>query len=354
MSSQRTWDEIEKRLNARREPALHVDQAPSGYRLKGVSTLVNKAGDVIQQWVKTTSELDPMLMLDIFRAAVADSGVAARHVDGVVQREAEGEFLANRMAIYPIGDAHFGMLSWAAETGEDFDLQIAERHLTQAMSHLVDIAPPAQRALIVNVGDFLHADGYVSRTPTSGHALDTDTRWPKVLRVAIRVLVRAVDLALAKHEHVDLINQPGNHDPQSAIMLALCLEAYYRNEPRVTIDTTPAPRRYREFGTNLIGVTHGHTTKAKDLGLLMAAEVPEMWGRAKHRSWICGHIHHEVKKEFVGVTVETFNTLAAKDAWHNEQGYNSRRQMSLIVLDKTYGEIVRHRVGVEQLDKERV
>ncbi len=355
----RTWDEIEARLKARSQPSLHVPDAsgsiPStklGYRLKGVSTYVDGEGKVRGAWLKTTSEMDPMLMLDVFRAAVADSDIVARHLPSKVARAVRGEFRDDRMSNYPIGDGHFGMLAWGAETGNDFDLQIAERHLVEAMTQLVAIAPPTERALIANVGDFLHADGYASKTPASGHMLDTDTRWPKVLRVAIRVLVRMVDLALEKHGLVDLINQPGNHDPQSAIMLALCLEAYYRNEPRVTIDTTPAPRRYREFGANMMLITHGHTTKAKDLGLLMASEQPEMWGRTKHRYGYCGHIHHETVKEFPGVAIETFNTLAGKDAWHDEQGYQSRRLMNLIVLDRAYGEIVRHRVGVEQLDKQ--
>jgi hypothetical protein len=34
--------------------------------------------------------------------------------------------------------------------------------------------------------------------------------------------------------------------------------------------------------------------------------------------------------------------LAAKDAWHSEKGYRSKRDMKAIVLHREYGEVARH------------
>jgi hypothetical protein len=248
-----------------------------------------------------------------------------------------------------MGDPHIGMLSWRHETGDDFDLKIAERNLVAAVDRLVGLAPPSKRALIVNLGDFYHSDNKEGRTARSGNSLDVDSRWDKVLRVGIMAMVRCVDRALEKHECVRVINEIGNHDDHSSIMLGVCLSHHFRDNPRVEIDTSPARYHWYEFGLNLIGVTHGHGAKARDLPGVMAADRSEAWGRTKFRFWLCGHVHHESKKEYPGAIVETFRTLAARDAWHHGEGYRAGRNMVCDVYHRTRGRILRHEVGVEEL-----
>ena len=104
-----------------------------------------------------------------------------------------------------------------------------------------------------------------------------------------------------------------------------------------------------EFGRNMIGVTHGHNTKPAALPGIMATDHPEAWGRTSHRYWYTGHIHHQTVYEFPGCTVETFRTLAARDAWHHAKGYRSGRSMVCDVLHRERGRIMRHEVGVEEL-----
>ena len=142
---------------------------------------------------------------------------------------------------------------------------------------------------------------------------------------------RAIDRMLAKFEIVDVICEIGNHDWHTSIMLAICLDQYYENEPRVTVDTSPAKYHWYRFGQNLIGVTHGDTVKLADLGEIMACDRAQDWGDTKHRYWITGHIHHDTVKELRGCTVESFRTLAPADAWHRGQGYRSGRDLKLLV-----------------------
>jgi len=47
--------------------------------------------------------------------------------------------------------------------------------------------------------------------------------------------------------------------------------------------------------------------------------------------------------------VESFRTLAAKDAWQAAQGYRSGRDMYAIVLDAEHGEVERHRCDIRQV-----
>jgi hypothetical protein len=332
------------RASAKKDPALHNHEAPDGYRLRGVSTLLDAGGQVKLTWVKTAKDQDDSkALLDAFAIAVAEKKLpAAKRV------KAQRNHSADILTVYPMGDPHLGMLAWDKETGEDFDIEIAEANLTAAVDRLVGLAPPSKTALIVNLGDFFHADNQRSET-TGGTRLDTDSRWSKVLGIGIMAMVRCIDRALEKHHTVRVINEIGNHDSNSAIMLSVCLSHHYRNNPRVQIDTSPSPFHWMEFGKCLIGVTHGHSVKAERLPGIMAHDQAAAWGRTQFRFWYCGHVHHSSVKEYPGVTIETFRTLAAKDAWHHASGYRAGRSMVCDVLHRDRGRIMRHEVGVESL-----
>jgi hypothetical protein len=159
-------------------------------------------------------------------------------------------------------------------------------------------------------------------------------------------MVYAVRRMLEKHERVLFRINGGNHDGHSSYALALMMDCYFHMEPRVEVDLSPAVCWYHQFGNVLLGSTHGDTIKGADLIGVMAADKPEAWGQTTHRHWLVGHVHHQDIKEYRGGTVEYFRTLAARDAWHQGQGYRAGRDMRLIVLHKEYGEIERHRCDV--------
>jgi hypothetical protein len=123
----------------------------------------------------------------------------------------------------------------------------------------------------------------------------------------------------------------------------------YENEPRVTVETSPAVFSYIEFGKVLIGLHHGHTCKLDKLAGVMAADRPEAWGRTTHRYWYTGHVHHQSVNEYPGVSVETFNTLASKDAYATAGGWRARENMKAILLHREHGEVGRNTVNPAML-----
>jgi hypothetical protein len=162
-------------------------------------------------------------------------------------------------------------------------------------------------------------------------------------------MCRLVDRALQRHRTVKVVNAVGNHDDHTSVVLSICLAHHYAANPRVAIDTSPAKVHYHRFGRCLIGVTHGDTIKAAQLGPIMATDKAEDWGATVHRYWYTGHVHHDSAKEFPGVIVETFRTLAPRDAWHAGQGYRSGQDMRLDVVHAQHGRTNRHIVGIEQV-----
>ena len=311
---------------------------PEGLILKGTSTLFDGEGNVSMQWVKTDKKAEDRLQL--MREAIAEivEDVEGTYIQKTVPEVSDTDI----MTVYNIGDAHIGMLAHRDETGEDFDLSIAEKDLVNTMARLVKSAPPSETALIVDVGDFFHADNQENQTSHSKNKLDVDGRWFKVLRVGLTIMTQLVREALTKHKKVIVKNAIGNHNEHSAIFLSLYLASWFKDEPRVQIEESPAMFWYMKFGKNLIGVTHGHTAKAEKLGGIMSVDQKENWSDTDHRYWYTGHIHHQSVKEFENCVVETFRTLAGKDSWHAGAGYRSGRDMKCIVLHKDYGEIHRH------------
>jgi hypothetical protein len=317
---------------------------PDGFVVSGVSTYYNDEGKPTGQWVKSRLTADDRLKA--LQEAIADSVAEYKGLGKPTKQLKQKQDGSNYMVAIPIGDPHIGMYAWSEEAGEDFDTDIARNDLLNASRNLFNASPDANRCLIANLGDFFHSDNQSNRTARSGAALDVDTRWARVLKLGCMVMVDMIHLALKKYPQVEVINAIGNHDDHSAVMLSAFLSAYFSDEPRVTVQPTTAKFHYVKFGKCLIGVTHGDTIKHNDLGELMATDKAEDWGSTEHRMWFVGHIHHSRKTELRGCTVESFRTLAAKDAWHAAKGYRSGRDMNAIVLHKDYGEVARYRCDI--------
>jgi hypothetical protein len=161
--------------------------------------------DGILQWVKEGRNNERLVAEELIKS-LAEGLPKVKSATSKSQK-----FRNDTVAVYPMGDPHFGMFSWGEESGEDFDLKIAERDLCSAVDRLVDTVPACDEALIVNLGDFFHADNQAGTT-TKGTTLDTDTRWAKVLRVGVKAIRQCIESALRKHNHVTVINAIGNHD----------------------------------------------------------------------------------------------------------------------------------------------
>jgi hypothetical protein len=247
-------------------------QVPEGHVVKGISTLVDAEGRKISEWIKTREDRNPKLIIDSLLEGLAP-------FRGAGKRSVPPRSVADDLTtIYPIADHHLGMFSWARETGSDYDLAIAERELLAAARQLVDLSPPAETAVILNLGDFFHGDDSKNQTPRSGNALDVDTRYPKVLVTGVRLMREVIDLARRKHRRVVVRNLPGNHDPHAAFALTAALSCYFETDTRVTVDDDPSLFFWHRFGKNLIFATHGHALKAQDVPGYMAATRPKEWG----------------------------------------------------------------------------
>jgi hypothetical protein len=249
---------------------------------------------------------------------------------------------ADLATLYPLADLHVGLLSWQKETGFNYDLKIGRKTIETAMGKLIASTPSSKQAVVLGLGDLLHADNYQGMTAQSKNILDVDGRWPRVLSTATQIVIYTIDLALNKHESVLVRILPGNHDEQSAIAVTLAVSMYYHNNPRVTVDDDAGRFWWWSFGKVFLGATHGDKAKMKDLPSIMARDNPEAWGKTRFRYIYTGHIHQQSGIESGGVTVESLQAPCARDAWHTNMGYGAGRSVQAITYHKDRGKILRH------------
>lgn len=248
--------------------------------------------------------------------------------------------------VYVCADWHVGLLSWEKETNHNYDLKIGKATIEAAITKLVSRTPSSKQAVILGLGDLLHADNYEGMTAHSKNILDVDGRWPRVLSTATLLILFLIDLALRKHESVLVRILPGNHDEMSAIAVTLAIAMYHKNNPRVTVDDDAGRFWWWSWGKVFLGASHGDKAKMRDLPLIMASRNPDLWGKTKFRHIYTGHIHQQSGLEMNGVTVESFQSPVAPDAWHTNMGYGASRSVQAITHHKDSGEIVRHKVNI--------
>lgn len=158
-----------------------------GHAIKGESVLVDADGNVSLRWIKTRENAQDLEALtEALRASLAD--VSPRQP--VTPPDVVN---ADLITVYPVADLHMGMMSWGKETGASYDLAIAARLALESVSELVAMSRPSKRAVILGLGDYFHQNDQKNMTPRSGHVLDVDGRWPKVLRAGCDVAMAIVD-----------------------------------------------------------------------------------------------------------------------------------------------------------------
>lgn len=322
---------------------------PDGFKVKGVSTYYDQDGKPRGQWVKST--IDSARQLEMMRGAIEALSEEIPRVSLMAAPPAGNSELLN---CYVITDHHLGALAWHEETrGEDYDLAKSERLLVEWFGRAIALAPDANVGVFAQLGDFLHWDGLDAITPTSRHLLDADTRFQKLVRVAIRVIRQVISMLLSKHQRVHVIMAEGNHDLASSVWLREWLTAMYENEPRITVDRSPDPYYCYEFGKTALYFHHGHRRKPSNISDVFVAKFRDVFGRTQHSYAHMGHLHHVDIKEDNLMIVEQHRTLAAADAYASRGGWMSGRDAKVITYHKEHGEVGRLTISPAMLKGEQ-
>lgn len=315
------------------------------FMVKGQSTYYNKDGKPTQRWVKT--KLDEVQWEQLIADFIEGISSTIPRAEPVLRPSMS--LPDDRLNLYPFTDFHLGMLAWGEESGDDWDIQIAEDLATKWVDAAVALAPKAGTAVLANMGDFLHWDGMEAVTPTSRHVLDADSRFQKLVRVALRIIRMLIDRLLATHNKVHVIMAEGNHDESSSVWLREGLSLVYENEPRVTWDKSADPYYAYSFGKTTLFFHHGHKANMRRVESAMLGKFRKLWANSEYTYCHVGHLHHAKLEETTSMIIEQHRTLAAKDAYASRGGWLSKRSASVITYHAEFGEIARQTISPEML-----
>lgn len=287
-------------------------------------------------WKKNNGQVDHLSILKDALKDVFDIGKLSLPKQSIGKRKD-----SKTLTVFPISDAHFGLLAHRGECGRSWDLKLASESFAKLFGELINISEDSEECIIASLGDFFHYDGIKPVTTASGHLLDVDSRWGKMYRIGCSTIKWAVEIAAQKYSKVNVIICQGNHDEASSQSMAYLLGQLYANSDRINVAENNNQFLYNVFGSNLFGFTHGTVKSKKDLPMIMAADMPEAWGTSSHRHWFTGHTHQRELLSFPGCVVETLPAVCARDFWTHGRGFRSEIEFHSITFDKKGGEVCR-------------
>ena len=314
---------------------------PEGFQVKGVSSYYNASGQLSGQWVKTVG--DKERQHEIMLQAIEEThknykpfkpSPKVKHTD------------KDLLSLITITDFHLGMYAWEAETGDDWDVNISKRVFLNAISDMIEAAPKAHTGFLCQLGDFLHFDGITAVTPMSGHILDADTRYSKLVGLTIEIMTQAVHMMLKKFAKVVVVQAEGNHDMSGSIWLRKHIKYVFSQDDRVEVIDNEFPYYAYLHGEILLGFHHGHKKKMAQLPKLFSSEprFRKLWGQSTQAYIHTGHMHHERTVEDGGAVVEQHPTLSTRDSYTTAGGWTSARGAKVITYHSKLGEV--HRTTV--------
>lgn len=228
--------------------------------------------------------------------------------------------------------------------GADYGTESIEQRFNMALDDLVARLPPAEKAVLIELGDLLDANDHKGVTPASGNPCDVrrDNHLQNTM-AAVRLMRRAAYRLLETHEEVELHLIPGNHDPTAYMAVLLALAEHFADNPRITVivPQTPMEEDFRviTWGQSAVMPNHGEKATWVQLKDVWTELFADEWADAKaYRLIATAHLHHDRRKELTGCFGEHYRTLQNPNRWARTKGLVSRGALTALTVHKDRGE----------------
>lgn len=188
-----------------------------------------------------------------------------------------------------LADTHFGSPAWTLEEARERILTNHARVIHRADESA--FGPPSEHVLAL-CGDIFHTDSDDGRI-SKGLQIETGAHPQQAVESGMRVLSEVVQRDRERADHTRVVGVPGNHDRMLTTPLMVALQMQYEDVEDVTVEYSwEQPRDYMQWGSTLVGLTHGSEERIKNLPEIMASEAKEFWGDTNFRIFLFGDNHH--------------------------------------------------------------
>jgi len=148
-------------------------------------------------------------------------------------------------------DHHFGRMAWHKETrSQNYDVKISRELAISTIDYILSRAADItiDHILLPIGNDFFNVDNAIDTTARGTHQSEDD-RWQKTFvrgrRLWVEIIERCLSIAPVT---IKIIS--GNHDKERIFYLGDALECWFNKCELVTIDNSPAQRKYFECTVN--------------------------------------------------------------------------------------------------------
>lgn len=229
-------------------------------------------------------------------------------------------------------DPHNGMLAWQNESGENYDLKIAQERFLKCAWDIVNRCKhkKIKRIILCVLGDVLHTAND-NQTTEKGTLQSVDGRYVKITDTTEATIVNVIAI-LKSIAPVEVVWVSGNHSRISEYLVMRSVEKSFSD---VKFDIAPNPIKSIKIGNALIGLAHGDMPK-KNITNNVDREA-RMIGGIKYIEQHCGHFHSEITTWVNGIIVRYLPCLCSSSAWEHQQGYLNFKAMISFVWSETNG-----------------
>ena len=187
--------------------------------------------------------------------------------------------------------------------------------------------------------DFFHIDN-LAQTTTKGTSQDvTGGNLFDIYKMGCEGVVKALYL-LREVAPVEVLWIPGNHDFTTSFFLCEYVKAFFNADNYINVDTSQETRKYLEYGSTLIGYTHGNEEKNETLArLIMSENFNTLRDESvKYLEVHKGHHHKKKQTNYIAheslgnVKIVELPSLSGTDYWHFKKGYVDNQRTAISYL----------------------
>jgi len=151
--------------------------------------------------------------------------------------------------------------------------------------------------------------------------------------------VDTITYLLKSSKTVSIKYIPGNHDRFAGWHLITWLQAYFRDEKRISFDTSILNRKYVNYGNSAIMLNHGDVLKPADLASKFPIEYRKNWSECQFFYIVTGDKHHWKSFDFNGIEFYQVPALSgARSYWDDQEGHTcTKPEMICMVVTKNAG-----------------
>lgn len=195
-----------------------------------------------------------------------------------------------------------------------------------------------RKAYYILGSDYFNAE--YTKTTTKGTLQQNAVQsYHESFELACNHEVSVIREMLSRVDEVELIFIAGNHDYYVGWHLVKWIEAYFRQEKRLKVCSTPELRKYINFKDTAVMFNHGNDVKPGQLAYIFPKEYAKNWSNVNHYYIITGDKHQEKSGDYGAIRHYQVPALSsAKSLWDQNNGFvASRTEHSAFIIEEGKG-----------------